>query len=752
MSSVVTSFTGMFEAQGNHAPKLTDIEIPLIQRDYAQGREDAKVTDIRSNFLDALHSAVTGGEPIGLDFVYGEIDGGTLRPLDGQQRLTTLFLLHWYLAFRSGRLGENHAWKSFSYATRPSARTFGKRLANWTAEAGTGLLSDRVRNQPWYQHGWRHDPTIQSMLVVLDAIDERFREEDVDAVWARLTDAEQPAISFHLLPISDMGSGEDLYIKMNSRGKPLTDFENFKAGFEKTVAWSTRAADLALRIDTVWSDVLWPYRGDNDIVDDEFENYITFVTQLCEWRDGDFESDGRRLIDRAAVIFGHDHPQAAANLDFLFDAFDTWRSVDIAAVMDDLFSVVATPGETERVIIFGTDVNPNLFDACCHDYGTTRFGYPRMLLLYAVLLHRIHQTEDFPRRLRLLRNLIEASENELRAERMPDLVEDVRRVVVDGALEKVERFNINQVEDEKRKAAFLTASPDLTDVVFRLEDHPVLRGALASFELDPDRLVARVNAFWAFFSDDAVLPALTGAMLTCGDYSRPRSPNVFQFGSPERTSWWRELFTATSYANLDRTRAVLGAFLDQVAASTCPVAETLADMRSDWLVEHEAGPYDWRYYLIRYDTMRTGTSGIYAVPDQRMGYSVCMLRAKQMNSLYRDPYLVAALREADVRDAVQDGTDGPRFTGYATAERWLRLNASNTGLRCVEDGWLLDPPTGKDRDVFDQVRFGMDGLTLTENGYLFAVPQTEVDGRAVDTVDRVEMAAGLLQALVAAGL
>ena len=34
---------------------------------------------------------------------------------------------------------------------------------------------------------------------------------------------------FHLLPIDDMGSAEDLYIKMNSRGKPLTDFETFKA-------------------------------------------------------------------------------------------------------------------------------------------------------------------------------------------------------------------------------------------------------------------------------------------------------------------------------------------------------------------------------------------------------------------------------------------------------------------------------------------------------------------------------------------
>ena len=53
---------------------------------------------------------------------------GTFEPLDGQQRLTTLFLLHWYLASRSGRLGDPQAWTSFTYATRPSARLFCERL------------------------------------------------------------------------------------------------------------------------------------------------------------------------------------------------------------------------------------------------------------------------------------------------------------------------------------------------------------------------------------------------------------------------------------------------------------------------------------------------------------------------------------------------------------------------------------------------------------------------------------------------
>ena len=99
------------------------------------------------------------------------------------------------------------------------------------------------------------------------------------------------------------------------------------------------------------------------------------------------------------------------------------------------------------------------------------------------------------------------------------------------------------------------------------------------------------------------------------------------------TSWWRELLTGTSYANLIGTRAVFGQFLDTYAASEVGTAETLAAISAKWLAQEKAaGLFDWRYYLVRYDEMRTGNSGIYAVPDGIMGFSVCMLRAKQTNS------------------------------------------------------------------------------------------------------------------------
>ena len=72
--------------------ELKKIVIPIIQRDYAQGRPGEDIRRVRSRFLDALYEAVTS-KPIILDFIYGDINKkGIMTPLDGQQRLTTLFL------------------------------------------------------------------------------------------------------------------------------------------------------------------------------------------------------------------------------------------------------------------------------------------------------------------------------------------------------------------------------------------------------------------------------------------------------------------------------------------------------------------------------------------------------------------------------------------------------------------------------------------------------------------------------------
>lgn len=58
------------------------IEIPIIQRDYAQGREDKK--EIRNNFLNALQESISNNRKIQLDFIYGSKIEESFQPLDGQ--------------------------------------------------------------------------------------------------------------------------------------------------------------------------------------------------------------------------------------------------------------------------------------------------------------------------------------------------------------------------------------------------------------------------------------------------------------------------------------------------------------------------------------------------------------------------------------------------------------------------------------------------------------------------------------------
>ena len=75
------------------------VVIPNFQRDYAQGR--AGKEDLRTKFLDEIWAHVgKDTAPLELDFVYGTNMDGKICPLDGQQRLTTIWLLMWYCKYK----------------------------------------------------------------------------------------------------------------------------------------------------------------------------------------------------------------------------------------------------------------------------------------------------------------------------------------------------------------------------------------------------------------------------------------------------------------------------------------------------------------------------------------------------------------------------------------------------------------------------------------------------------------------------
>ncbi|MFR2209231.1 MAG: hypothetical protein ACLS5H_06620 [Streptococcus salivarius] len=64
---------------------------------------------------------------------------------------------------------------------------------------------------------------------------------------------------FNFLDIDKLGSEDELYIKLNSRGRPLTDFENFKARFIDRIKKidDHLEREFSQNIDTKWTDVIW---------------------------------------------------------------------------------------------------------------------------------------------------------------------------------------------------------------------------------------------------------------------------------------------------------------------------------------------------------------------------------------------------------------------------------------------------------------------------------------------------------------
>ena len=148
------------------------IEIPIIQRDYAQGRKGKEA--LRKKFIDDLKKALDADDaqyPLILDFVYGSTKSGALNPLDGQQRLTTLWLLHWYIAYNSGKLDDKNVreiLKKFTYETRVSSREFIEKLCDYKNPPKEGdNIAESIQNQTWFYSEWKQDPTIQSMLTIL---------------------------------------------------------------------------------------------------------------------------------------------------------------------------------------------------------------------------------------------------------------------------------------------------------------------------------------------------------------------------------------------------------------------------------------------------------------------------------------------------------------------------------------------------------------------------------------------------------
>ena len=668
------------------------IEIPIIQRDYAQGRE--KEEKKRNRFLEALLKAVNSDKGITLDFIYGSVIDKKLIPLDGQQRLTTLFLLHWYAAKRENIPAEQEkVLEKFTYATRPSARRFCEQLLIFVPDFSTEkCLSEQICNEAWFPMAWNDDPTVDGMLRMLDAIHHTFA--GTTHLWKSLT--EDRKITFYFEKLENMNITDDIYIKMNSRGKPLTDFEHFKAEFIEAIRETISSDIISHKIDVAWTNILWPYKDSNNIIDERFLNYFHFLTDIIRIKSDDDMSNKKDYFEMIPLY--KNNPD---NITFLEKAFDCWGKINI----DEFFNTYLSGKDYEvgKVIVY--DWQTNLFKDCCKNYtgvGTRgSFGFNKMLVLYAFIVWKTKATNitgsDFARCIRIVRNLVWNSTDEIRLERMKNLLKEVEEIVINASLtEESNGFNIRQKQEEIEKIKWCNEHTELTEKLFELEDHRTLYGCIAAVGLENSQ---NFDAFRTLFDNDLLL--VSKVLLTYGDYSQTYTDKRYRFMASHNYRTWQEmLHPSQQRKEFEKTKDIIALLLGSLNNLTV----TDLEKQIQTYLKDVKTLKDWRYYFIKYSSILSyAENGMYYQKEEwQQRYNIEVLRKNSFRGFHWDAILIAIYEETENGELTRDNWGSP-----FTLKNGMTLENTNEALIFRNNQEIVHtekiPQTYEGIDLIDRV-------------------------------------------------
>lgn len=677
------------------------VVIPMVQRDYAQGRTTDDVTRVRNRFLDAIKSYLVKSEDdndvMKMDFIYGEkelvwstttankVEKIIVTPLDGQQRLTTLYLLHWYAAKKGVVEASNYEFlNNFTYDIRPSSRNFCSHLLQYVPDWSLSF-HDQLVDQNWFMGEWLNDPTVIGMLVMLDSINDKFG--NIANLWEILT-GEKARIVFYFLPLSENGLSDELYIKMNSRGKKLTAFEHFKAEYEDLYEKdSDEARTVNHKFDVEWADTFFPYRNQDDIVDNEFMKYFFYVSHILCYEQGIKKSNDE--FELIKLVYS-DSPNAVANRNYLEDAFDCWYRVmkDYGSI-DNFFAKYLSgfTYENGKVTTFKSVYEyldtQNFFHACVKLYQVNNnFSYSDFLFLYGIITYLINKDaikeDEFIDRLRTLRNLIwNSNSGEIRgdADYMKDLLCEVKDLMLAGVINKElsHKFNGIQIDEEIEKKE-KKQEIDIENL-HKFEDHPLIYGYASGLGYDN---LGLVDTFVSLFDSTPEFVKIHRAMLAIDNYMQTDSSRYYM-GNHNRSTWSQLLHKSRNRNNFEKTMAVLRMLLQRIKNG-----ESLDIIINKYLSEkEEEQTFDWRYYFVKYPDMLRGADGELTWDDSN-DYICTTLNKHQFNGQHWNPFLNVIYQNLSNKLRDKDGNEIIRLENYGDDLNILKpiasIGATGTGF------------------------------------------------------------------------
>lgn len=511
--------------------KFDGIRIPIIQRDYAHGRVEEKV--VRRRFLDHIFQALTTDRSLELDFVYGSVQqfGGHAQnaktffvPLDGQQRLTTLFLLYWYIGNIEISEEKKTEFRStlskFSYATRATSSRFCQELCKMSFKNSPSAM---IKKSIWFHDSFAQDPTVRSMLKMIEEIETHYLDRKAEMLFARL---EQ--LRFYVLPLDGFNLSDELYIKMNGRGKQLTDFENFKADLvnwmsDKKQLQNTRYLaeveyeghkiplylKISSKIDNEWTGVFWEDtkntpKEEERIVDPPFMRFImrTLLTRYMAKSGLGSKQLEDSLLFSSLMNLDRFKYQGLTMFEPLFDEI---CQIEYLEIILDRYSrsytqinQLITPSWDQKTSWKMTDESINL---------------RQYVLFYAVLAYLEHndfETQHFSHWIRVVWNIIVDPELR-RNSTMINYIKIIDRLAIGSSniiqylnadvfksdyreeLQQKSSYYTPQIYEEHIKALLIAKSDEFLPAIRLAESHILLKGKI--FFLLADHEGLSVEAF-----------------------------------------------------------------------------------------------------------------------------------------------------------------------------------------------------------------------------------------------------------------
>ena len=519
------------------------IEIPIIQRDYVQGRDQNK--RIRNKIVSRFKEA-SEGNPTKLDFIYGNIKNNIFYPLDGQQRLTTLFLYHLYFAIRDNKLNNTEIrafFEKFTYSTRVSSKEFFKKLmkADLNINPSTSL-SQIVINQNWFITYWKNDPTVSSALKMLDEIHTQCFETIFD--FESLIKYGNKNITFEFLELEKFGLSDDLYIKMNARGKTLSPYENFKAdliGHIKKNDWEVEIPyqeRFSTKIDGKWTDYFWD-EGRNANKFDAF--FINFFHQFLITEIATRDDLSASIVKKYFAVDSTTDNQKSISIDeLLTEVLANIEGISETYLDEHSFRNLYKLLERYSSISRSLEVKFNLWTTDSTSIDNLliagRITYPNRVFHFAhscyLLKNTDHNNESYNVWMRVVRNLIQNS--------TIDTIDTFR-----GALQLINelsggsnniyeflskqqiksRFAERQVKEEIQKSKLLVGLQLSYEDLIKIEDTKLCYGRIefvlnfieTRAEGDYSKMNDISQIFTKYFNDTDFSNQIRALFLTCGN-------------------------------------------------------------------------------------------------------------------------------------------------------------------------------------------------------------------------------------------